>query len=982
MLGVKLKNKIGARSWWRSPQERLASPMEWKKQFSSLLPVAYCLLPCLSRVIGFLSIMPVVIVPSPTVRAQLVPDNTLGAESSLVTPIGLQELITGGATRGSNLFHSFVEFNIDEGEQVYFANPNGIENILTRVTGNNESNILGTLGVNGSAHLFLLNPKGIVFGEQAQLDMGGSFTASTTDAIKLGDKAFFSATDTANSSLLDVKPEVLFNHRLRTQTAPISNEGNLAVAPGQDLTLQGDEIQITGSITVLGGNLLLNSNGNISLTESTVTNTNIGLTGNGSIELQAENISLERSQIISRTISNQTAPNVTVNATGEISISGFSPLQPNQNPLTQILNSRISTETYGEGDGGEVIVNAAQLTFEDGGQIAAWVGPQATGNGGKVIVDITDSIIATGAYPFNPLLGSGILSYTLGAGRGGDLDISTSRINLADGAFVSSFVQGTGRGGDVNVKVAELVEVTGVNPLAPQFRSSISSVTVGKGDSGTLNLSTKQLRLFVRGYVGSSSFNQLAGNPVPGAGEGNAGDVTVNAQQIEVLGASSVDSSNLTGILNITTGSGNIGNLTVTTDSLSIRDGGVVLSSVFLSTSVLGQPLPNSGTGNGGNVTVNASESIEIIGSSPLFSSSTLGTATFGMGNAGDTFVNTPQLRLVDGGIISSSTAANGDAGKITINAADIFISGTTPDQFPAGIEGSAVVFNADIQQTFFIPPELTGNTGEVTINTNQLTIQNRGQVRVRHQGIGDAGSLTINSDSILLTQGGQINATTASGAGGDIALDVNKLLLLRQGSSITAEALGGTGDGGNLEINAQQVVAIPTENSDIVANAVGGNGGNINITSDGIFGLQVREQLTPLSDITASSQSGISGDINLNTLSSNPSQSLVELPSNLVDASEQITADCSARTSNRFVVTGRGGIPDNPTEYLRGHAVWQDTRNLSMVNQSVEPISNYQQPTTNNQTQLVEAQGWFVDKDGTVILTAEAFPEKLPRVC
>ena len=925
--------------------------------------------------------MPVVIVPSPTVRAQLIPDNTLGSQGSLVTPMGVRELIEGGATRGTNLFHSFVEFNINEGQQVYFANPNSIEHILTRVTGNNPSQILGTLGVDGNAHLFLLNPQGIIFGAQAQLDVRGSFTASTADAIQLGDNAFFSATDTANSSLLTIQPGVLFNHRLRNHTAQITNEGNLAVAPGQDLTLQGDEIIITGSVSGWGGNLILNSKGNISLTDSTVSNTNIGLTGNGSIQLEAENITLERSQIVSSTISNQSAPNVTVNATGEISISGVTPLQPNQNPFNQILNSRISSETYGGGDGGEVIVSAAQLKFEDGGQIVTWVGPGATGDGGKVMVNATDSIIASGVYPFNPLLGSGIASYTLGAGRGGDLDISTSRINLADGAIVFSLVQGTGRGGDINVRVVELVEATGVNPLAPQLNSSIFASTIGKGDSGTLNLSTRQLRLFEGADVGSSSLNQLIGNPVTGAGEGNAGDVTLNAQQVEVVGTSPLAPDNVTGIFNTTTGSGNAGNLTITTDSLSIRDGGAVLSSVLLSLASIGQPLPNSGTGNGGKVTVTASESIEIIGSSPLFTPSALGTLTLGQGNAGDTFVNTPQLRLIDGGIVNSGTGASGDAGKITINAAEIFISGTTPDQFPAGVEGSAVVLNTDIQQAFFIPPELTGNTGEVRINTDHLIIQDGGQVRVRHQGIGDAGSLTINADSILLSQGGQINATTASGSGGDIVLNVEKLLLLRHGSSITAEALGGTGDGGNIELKAQQIVAIPTENSDIIANAVGGNGGRINITSNGIFGLQVRELLTPLSDITASSQSGIIGTINLNTLSPNPSQGLVELPFDLADASEQIIAGCSADKGNRFVVTGRGGIPDNPTEYLRGNAVWRDTRNLSRVNQSVEPISNHQQPINNNQQQFVEAKGWFVDEDGTVILTAEPFPGELPGV-
>ncbi|NEP14862.1 MAG: filamentous hemagglutinin N-terminal domain-containing protein, partial [Symploca sp. SIO2C1] len=408
-------------------------------------------------VIGFLGMMPLVVVPSPTVRAQLLPDNTLDIERSIVTPQGLREFIEGGATRGTNLFHSFLEFNINQGQQVYFANPNGIENILTRVTGNNPSNIFGTLGVDGTANLFLLNPKGIIFGEQAQLDMGGSFTASTADGIKLGDDAFFSATDTANSSLLTIQPGVLFNHALRNHTAQITNEGNLAVAPGQDLTLQGDELTITGSVTVLGGNLILSTNGNIFLTDSTVTNTNIGLPGNGSIQLQAENITLERSQVISRTISNQTAPHVTVNATGAIAISGFTPLQPNQNPLTPILNSRISSETYGAGATGDISVNAAQFNFQDGGQIATLVGPQATGNGGKVRVNVTDSIIASGAYPFNPLLASGIASYTLGVGEGGDLDVSTSRINLSDGALVLSLVQGIGKGGDIKVNVGESV---------------------------------------------------------------------------------------------------------------------------------------------------------------------------------------------------------------------------------------------------------------------------------------------------------------------------------------------------------------------------------------------------------------------------------------------------------------------------------------------------------------------------------------------
>ncbi|HAA28965.1 MAG TPA: filamentous hemagglutinin, partial [Cyanobacteria bacterium UBA8553] len=131
--------------------------------------------------------------------AQLTPDSTLGGESSIITPgviINRQpaDRIDGGASRGANLFHSFREFNIGAGREVYFANPAGIENILTRVTGSTRSEILGTLGVSGNANLFLINPNGIVFGSNARLDMRGSFLASTASSFKFADGIEFSAT--------------------------------------------------------------------------------------------------------------------------------------------------------------------------------------------------------------------------------------------------------------------------------------------------------------------------------------------------------------------------------------------------------------------------------------------------------------------------------------------------------------------------------------------------------------------------------------------------------------------------------------------------------------------------------------------------------------------------------------------------------------------------------------------------------------------
>jgi filamentous hemagglutinin family protein len=127
------------------------------------------------------------------VNAQITPDNTLGNDSSKITPNvsiknGIGDRIDGGVTRESNLFHSFSEFNINDGQRVYFANPSGVLNILTRVTGKDASGIFGTLGVDGNANLFLMNPNGILFGKNASLDIQGSFVGTTANGLKFGNQ--------------------------------------------------------------------------------------------------------------------------------------------------------------------------------------------------------------------------------------------------------------------------------------------------------------------------------------------------------------------------------------------------------------------------------------------------------------------------------------------------------------------------------------------------------------------------------------------------------------------------------------------------------------------------------------------------------------------------------------------------------------------------------------------------------------------------
>ncbi len=144
-----------------------------------------------------------------SVNAQIVPDYSLGAESPTVIPNQIvkgvpSDLVSGGATRGVNLFHSFQNFNVGANQGVYFVAPPGVNNILTRVTGNSPSNIYGVLGVLGTANLFLLNSKGIFFGSNSQLDLNASFLATTATSIDFPNGYQFSTKNTQSPPLLTI----------------------------------------------------------------------------------------------------------------------------------------------------------------------------------------------------------------------------------------------------------------------------------------------------------------------------------------------------------------------------------------------------------------------------------------------------------------------------------------------------------------------------------------------------------------------------------------------------------------------------------------------------------------------------------------------------------------------------------------------------------------------------------------------------------
>jgi filamentous hemagglutinin family protein len=933
----------------------------------------------------------------PTNRAP-VADNTLGTQ---VSGDGNNFNITGGVNKGQTLFHSFTDFSVPTNGQANFTNPVGNRDIITRVTGNLFSDINGTVNSNG-ANFFLINPNGIVFGTNARLNVGKAFVGSTANSIDLVDAGgrtiTFGTNPNGDAPLLSVAPNVLFDAsrlNLGDGTGQISNFGTLKTSNlGQYIGLIGGNVKLDGGqIYTLGGRIELVGLSDVSITKGSVIDTT-GF-GGGDIFVTARNLEISSSSLKAGIIlglgSADIAGDIKLDATGTILINGSEitnqvgsfangvggNITINANSLSVSNASLISNQTLGRGNagnitigvtdaidlkdkssifsnivagavgnGGNIDINAGSLSLRDGSRLTTTT--SGKGDAGKVAVDIKGNLSLNNLSSINSFI------EPQAEGKSQGISIVAKNINLSNSGIITNNFGGIGNAGNIDIKTTGDLTIDGGKdrslPTSEQINkgSFIQSSTSGKGDAGKITIET--------GGILSLNNDALIDARIFKEGEGNSQGIAISAKNLSL--------SNFGSIFTGTSGKGNAGNIDIkTTGDLTIvgDDGSIPgnVSKLSRNTSISSS---SEGKGNSGKITIDTQGDISL--NNLAFIDSAIFSAE---GNSQGISISTKNLRVKNNSAITTANQGSiGNAGNIDIKTTgDIEIAGLT--------DLSLSKNNQSPNVSSILSTNLggIGNSGNIKIESKGSIGLNNASISSLSNGEGQAANISISSQKLNLKNISFIATDGFSVGGGNITLAISDLLLLRNTSSISSKSrsAGEDGNGGNITISSPLIVALPG-NNDITANAIQGSGGNVRITSQGLFGIQFRPTGSEFTnDITASSTFGQNGTVNISTPGTDPGRDSTELPNTTTDASNQISQVCSENNrENKLIVAGRGGIPPNANDPLTNDLVWQDARAVSL-----QPAVS---STKNNLSKLVPpAVGWVFDGKGKVTLVAAATP-------
>ena len=906
-----------------------------------------------------------------SVTAQISSDGTLS--TTVTTDDAVNFLIENGDRSGSNLFHSFSEFSIPNLGSAYFNNNPDITNIFSRVTGGNISEIQGLIRANGTTNLFLINPAGIVFGENASLNIGGSFFASTAESVVFGDGLKFSAIEPQEPPLLtiNITPGVQFGKNPGTIQVQ-GNGHNLGLNFSTSTILRNNRpmgLQVNSGQTLglIGGDILVEG-GNLTANQGRIELGSVAQSGIVNLTPTTDGFTLNYSEI-------ENFGNLSFTQASSVDVSGEGSgnLHFQAGNIFVLEESIIISNILGAQNGGEVLIRASEsveIIGTDTGDFPTGFSNQGElgtrGNSGDLFVEAGTFSLGNDAFVYN---------VTSGFGNSGNININARNVQFTNGGQITSSTVGDGDGGNITLKVEDTLTIDGDGNF------SISGILnevggfnlngeriIGRGDGGDITINARNVQITNGGVITGSTF-----------GDGDGGNITLKVEDTLTIDGDGTFSISGIGSQVGARGKGNGGDISINARSLQITNGGQISGSTFGggdgsniilrvedTLTIDGEGNPNSRQisgftfrdGDGSNVTLRVEDTLTIDGDG-TFSISGISSQVgdSGKGNGGDININARNLQITNGGVVSGSTFRDSDGGNIILRVEDTLT-----------IDGDGSFTRSIIESQ--VRNSGKGDGGDININTRNLQITNGGGISNSTFGDGDGGNITLKVEDTLTIDGyGNLrpsNIASAVGAigkgnGGEIDLSVSNLQITN-GGRISGSTFG-DGDAGNITLRVEDTLTIDGEgnsrSSSIISDSqTNAAAGSIEVTADSLT----------VSDRAQISVSNI-GTGDAGNLSINAENIFLDTQGSLqgeVIAGSQANIDIA---SQFLLLRNNSSITTNAGAQADGGNITIDTVNLVALEDS-DITANAVEGRGGNIT--ITAQGLFLSLDSEITASSQ----------
>ena len=888
--------------------------------------------------------------------------------------------ISSDTVKGKNQFYSFKQFNIHSEEHAIF-NDQGIQHSIARVTGSNYSWINGQL-TSHAKNFYMMNPNGVLIGNQAKLNVSGSLYVTSADFIEFQDGNTYHA-DLNQSEILTSAPPSAFGFISSKNEGEIRCESTTIDMPeNKDIAIIGRKVQLNNTkVNTTGGKVhisAINNSDKIDINEKVSSNANVS---------DAE-ISMNEQSSISVKSSEQAA--------GEVWIYGGkfycnnSKIQSQTNTskkgklsiemakkITLANQSTIRSSTFGDAESALIQLKAKEIKVSEQSSLISE--SFSKGKSGDILLeassyinisdrsnDVSSGIINyalqadTGNIqiisPKNNINASEIYIMTYGEGEGGDISITGDEANLLNGTFLMNLSYGSGESGNIIFQTKQNIVISG------EFNNDFNLIAVESNDSGNTGyINIQSTDIYIEdGIVANNAFslNSNAGNIDIHADQnltmknatvtaealysGNSGSINLNANKV-IMNGGFVSTS--------TTEGEKAGNITFTGNHFHIFKGSNINAS-------------SSGSGQAGQIVMNALNDIHLSGNvhnyttgpgkantikinSPVLlidetakvysRSAQLGAVEESSGPAGKIIIEADQCLIRDQAKISTETSSDSNGGNILIHATqNIDIQGYNPYNQPMGF------FSISHNKLY---PDKNGDAGNIHIQTPVLKMNGPcASIQSGTSTSGKGGNVNLVVNQLNLSDRSSISTKSNSGqnAGdaGNVFINASKRIILKDQSQVSTAARNA--GGGLINVSLQDFLYM--ENSSINSSVMKGseNGGDISISHPEVLVMNHSEIvakayegdggniyvtgnniiLSSDSIIDASSMKGIDGLVKLKGVDNSSTNQINFLANNYLKAEQWSKTPCILRTGtieDRFVMKSRDSSPVLPGD-------WQST--------------------------------------------------------